>query len=192
MAHLTGTDIKLLYDNLKDDIIKAHDLTPNEKRYILGYIRLQVKRLTELRDYVRENKGNENYQLEQMPEYNNLIRFKNEIEESKRYKKQPYNPEKKLSDVLLKGISVEKILSIYNQNKHSNKYLGTFLRYLNELGYFDPAIKGEDIQIIGRNSFNKPRFNDRKEYNVNQMPVNKDGDKIGYEHIPIDPKSLIK
>jgi hypothetical protein len=66
--------VRELYQELKDGTrVKLGD---NKKARVLKYINFEIERYTTLRDFVRANKGNENYQLENFPEYNHLIRVK--------------------------------------------------------------------------------------------------------------------
>jgi hypothetical protein len=54
-------------------------LGPNKKAKVLKYINDEIQRYTDLVGFIRNNKGNENYQLDYIPMYNELIRVKQMI-----------------------------------------------------------------------------------------------------------------
>jgi hypothetical protein len=84
MGSLIDREISRLYILLKGDYIKISWLAANEKRYISNYVKFHIKRYIELRDNIRKNKGNENYQLENFPEYKFLLRIQSELEVKKK------------------------------------------------------------------------------------------------------------
>jgi len=103
-------------------------------------------------------------------------------------KKQPrkINPDLKLADVLLDGIPVAEVKKLFKYHRCTNYYIGKFLRYLIDLGYFKRSIHELEIEILGRNEF-KPSYKDRRGYNVKNLNVN----DFRFRDIP-DPKSFIK
>jgi hypothetical protein len=78
---MRGVELRRLYMDLKEDTIRPRDLTANERRYVLGWIRSEIKRLTELKNRVVEfNPQMQGYNLDQIPDYNDLVRVQQMIE----------------------------------------------------------------------------------------------------------------
>jgi hypothetical protein len=115
-----------------------------------------------------------------------ILEYKKYIE-IKTSKKQPreINPDLKLADVLIEGLSADYVKSLYKGNTY--KELSMVLIYLNNLKYFKKALKEPALNMIGKNSFD-PDFNFRRE---NKPPANPQDYPL-LKHIPTDPKSLIK
>jgi hypothetical protein len=82
--------------------------------------------------------------------------------------------ELRLTDVLVKGETVEEVKSYYNFRKHNNTALAKFLRVLQLMGYFTRKLSSPELQAIGRNDFNDAAYNDR---NDNKPPALQDLDK---------------
>jgi hypothetical protein len=93
---------------------------------------------------------------------NKVIKIIKEYKKQGR-KKTEIKPTLKLSDVLIEGESAAEIKNYYDTRKHTNIYLGKFLRILALKGYFNTKLYSKDYQAIGRNDFYST-YNDRNEY----------------------------